>query len=221
MKRFVVIGLGRFGSWVSRALYDQGFDVIAIDRDEQLVDRYADQVTRCVLGDATDPSLLRKVGAEEADAAVVSTGEDLAATILAILALREIGVERVYTKVSSLRAAEAVSRFDPEQMIFPEREAAESLAHRLSSTTVLDYVRLGEGYSIQQMAIPDAWLGKSLRELELPSSHGVQIVALHDLLTGEWNVVPGPDEPLKDSDVAIVAGSDETLQKLTEEVDGG
>lgn len=218
MKRFVVIGMGRFGSWIARALHDHGFEVIALERDERLADRFADQVTRSVFADGTDPDVLRSVGAENADAAVISTGEDLAATILATLALREVGVRQIYAKVASVRAAEAMKRFDVEELIFPEREAAERLAQRLASTTVLDYIRIGHGYSVQEMAIPDAWIGKTLRGLALPTKHGIQVVALHDVLTDEWSVVPNPDAPLKESDVAVLAGSDAMLKKLTTEV---
>ncbi len=219
MKRFVVIGLGRFGAWVARALYNQGFEVIAVDTDARLVDQHADQVTRCVVADGTDPDTLRQVGAENADAAVVSTGTNLAASILATMALREVGVQRVYAKVSSVRAAKAMERFDVEELIFPERESAERLARRLASTTILDYVQLGEGYSIQEMAIPDPWLGRSLRDLQLPNSEGVQVVALYDVLSDRWNVVPDPDAPLTESNIAIVAGDDETLAKLTRSVE--
>lgn len=218
-KRFVVIGLGRFGSWVARALHDQGFDVIAVDTDQTVVDRYADRVTRCVAGDGTNPEVLRRVGAEDADAAVISTGQDLAATILATLALLEVGVESIYAKASSVRDADALRRFDIRETIFPEREAAERLARRLSSTTVLDYIRLGEGYSIQEMAIPDSWIGRTLRELALPAERDIQVVALYDVLNDRWKVVPDPDQPLKESETAIVAGRDDVLANLVEEVD--
>lgn len=221
MKRFVVIGLGRFGSWVARALYEQGFDVIALDTDSTLVDRYVDLVTRCVVADGTDPEVLRRVGAADADAAVVSTGNDLAATILASMALRELGVNNIYAKAASPRDALAMERFMVTETIFPEREAAERLARRLASTTVLDYIRLGQGYSIQEMAIPDAWVGRTLRELGLPASREVQVVALYDVLADHWEVVPDPDQPLKESDVAIVAGADETLRALVQEVEKG
>lgn len=218
-QRFVVIGLGGFGSWVARALYDQGFDVVAVDTNEELVDRYADVVTRCVAGDGTDPELLDRVGAADADAAVVSTGDDLAASILAVMALREVGIEKIYAKVPNLRAARALERFEIRELVFPEREAARRLARRIHSPTILDYVSLGEDYSIQEMAIPDAWLGKSLRQLSLPREYGVQVVALYDVLADEWKVVPDPDEPLTESDVALLAGSDETLARLTRMVE--
>jgi trk system potassium uptake protein TrkA len=219
MKRFVVIGLGRFGSWVARALHREGFEVIAMDTDEDLVDRFAHEVTRCVAADGTDPAVLRQIGAADADAAIISTGENLAATILATLALREVGVATIYAKVSSARAAQAIERFDIAGTIFPERESAERMARRLSSTTILDYISLGEHYSIQEMAIPDSWIGRSLRDLQLPREHGVQVVALYDVLTDVWTVVPDPDAPLKESDVAIVAGDDQTLKRLTRDAD--
>jgi trk system potassium uptake protein TrkA len=219
MKRFVVIGLGRFGSWVARALHREGFEVIAMDTDEDLVDRFAHEVTRCVAADGTDPAVLRQIGAAGADAAIISTGENLAATILATLALREVGVATIYAKVSSARAAQAIERFDIAGTIFPERESAERMARRLSSTTILDYISLGEHYSIQEMAIPDSWIGRSLRDLQLPREHGVQVVALYDVLTDVWTVVPDPDAPLKESDVAIVAGDDQTLKRLTRDAD--
>lgn len=115
----------------------------------------------------------------------------------------------------------ALDRFGVTETIFPERQIAERLARRLASTTILDYVRLGEGYSIQEMAIPDAWIGRTLRELALPSERGVQVVALYDTLQDRWDVVPDPDKPLKDSDIAIVAGADETLKALTRDVGDG
>lgn len=214
MKRFVVIGLGHFGSWAARALTSQGHEVVAVEKNEELVDRYGDQITRAVAGDATDRTLLDEMGAGEADAAVISTGGDLAATILATQALKELGLEEIYAKVTSEEAARALEAFDVRETIFPEREIAFRLAHRLPSKAVLDYVPLGRGHSIQELAIPDEWLGETLRDLELPREHGIQVVAILDLLTDDLRVVPDPDEPLKESDVAVVAGRDEDITAL-------
>jgi trk system potassium uptake protein TrkA len=199
---------------VAQTLYQEGFDVIAIDRNETLVDRHTAEVTRCVAGDATNENLLREVGVEGADAAVVSTGEDLASAILSILALRDTGVQNIYAKVPSVRAAEALERFDLVDMVFPEREAAERLVRRLTSSTVLDYIPIGPDYAIEEIAIPDPWIGRTLFELALPKTHGIQVVALYDVLQGHWKVVPDPDEVLKESDVALVAGKTKVLEKL-------
>lgn len=216
VKRVLVIGLGHFGSWAARALYAQGHEVIAVDTNEELVDRHAGEVSRAVVGDATDAELLKRIGADAVDAAIVSTGEDLAATILATLALRDLGLTEIYVKVTGTAAARAVEALDVKATIFPERDAAQRLAHHMLTTAVLDYIPLGEGYSIQQVAIPDGWLGKTLRELALPRAHGIQVVALQDLLTGTLSVVPDPDAPLKESDLAIVAGPDAKISELLE-----
>jgi trk system potassium uptake protein TrkA len=213
MQRFVVVGLGHFGGWAARALYALGHDVIAIERSPDLVDRYRGHVSVAVAGDATDRDLLKELGAAQADAAIVSTGEDLATSILATLALRDLGVKDIYVKVTSPEAARAVEAFGVRETIFPEREVADRLAHRITSKSVLEYVPLGPGISLQELAIPDRWLGQTLRQLQLPTTHGIQVVALQDVLTGQLQVAPDPDRPLRESDVAIVAGTDEAIQR--------
>jgi trk/ktr system potassium uptake protein len=214
MQRFVVVGLGHFGGWAARAMYAAGHDVIAVDRDGQLVDRLRADVTVAVHGDATDRRLLEEVGVAGADAAIVSTGEDLATSILASLALRDLGVQDIYVKVTSVEAARALDAFGVRETIFPEREAADRLAHRITSKSVLEYVPLAAGFSLQEVAIPDGWLGRTLRDLALPANHGIQVVALQDMLTGKVAVVPDPDRQLRDSDVAIVAGPDDAIRRM-------
>lgn len=219
MKRFVIVGLGAFGSWVARGLTRGGFEVIAIDRDAERVDHFAHEVARAIVGNATDPLVLKKAGVTGADAAVVSTGDDLAATILTVLALKELGVPRIVAKVASPEAQKAVERFDVE-VVFPEREVAERLAYRLASSSVMEYIPLGGDHSIQEMGVPYDWIGKSLRELTLPSKTSVQVVALYDVLSGLWDVVPSPDRLITDSDVAIVAGRTSELEHMVREAAG-
>jgi trk system potassium uptake protein TrkA len=172
-----------------------------------------------VVGDATDRSLLDEIGADGADAAVISTGGDLAASILATQALRDLGVEEIYVKVTSEEAPRALETLGVTETIFPEREVAYRLAHRLPSKTIMDYIPLAERHPFQELAIPDAWLGRSLRDLALPRQHGIQVVALYDVPVGQLDVVPDPDQPLEESDVAIVAGSEERIQAVLADVE--
>lgn len=214
MKRFVVIGLGNFGSSVAQALHAAGHDVIALDMDEAAVDGIAPHVTRAAVGDGKQLAMLERVGARGADAGVVSTGEDVTASILAAMALRDLGVQEIYAKVISLDHARVMTKMGVTETIFPERESAIRLGTRISSRAIIDYVRLGEGFSIQEMAVPDRWSGQSLRQLHLPGRYGVSVVAVRDVLMDTIVSVPDPDAPLKESDTLLVAGRDQDLERL-------
>jgi trk system potassium uptake protein TrkA len=214
MRRIVVVGLGNFGAWVSRTLQELGHEVIAIERDGALVDRYADWTSRAVQGDATDPAVLQRAGAGSADAAVISTGEDLATTILATVALRDLGVREIYAKVGSPNEARALEALDVTEGIFPEREAGVRLAHRLNARGVIEYVPLGPSHSIQELPIPPEWIGRTLREIAPREAHGIQVVGVRCALSDKLTLPPDPAARFKDSDAAIVAGSDAALQRL-------
>lgn len=213
MKRFVVIGLGNFGFSAAEALSSAGHDVIVIDTDGDVVDRIAPQVARAAVGDGTDLQTLQRLGAGDADAGVIGTGDDITASILATMALHDLKVRDVYVKVISRDHARVMQRLGATETVFPERDSAAALATRLSGTALLNYVRLGEGFSLQEMAVPEQWEGKSLRQLKLRQTYDITVVALHDILNNAILTSPDPDSVLKDSDTLLVAGSDKALAK--------
>ncbi|MBL8797263.1 MAG: TrkA family potassium uptake protein [Planctomycetia bacterium] len=213
MKRFVIIGLGNFGSSMAEALYGQGHEVIAVDPREEAVDRISAHVTRAAVADGKSLEALQRAGAKSADAGVVSTGDDITASILATMALRDLGVKDVYVKVISRDHARVMDRLGVTETVFPERDSALSLATRLSGTAVLNYVRLGTGFSMQEMGVREDWIGRTLRQLELRQKYGISVVALHDMLTDRIITAPDPDAALKDSDTLLVAGKDEDLAR--------
>jgi trk system potassium uptake protein len=215
MKRFIVIGLGNFGSSVAEMLHAQGHDVIAVDPSEDAVDRVAAHVTRAAVGDGRQLQTLERVGVRGADGGVVSTGDDITASILATMALRDLGVEDVYVKVISQDHARVMERIGVTETIFPERESAISLGTRMSGKALLNYVRLGPGFSIQEMAVPEEWNNKSLRELSLRPKYGISVIGIHDVLTDQIQS-PDADAVLKDSDTLLVAGRDEDLAKAAQ-----
>lgn len=214
MKRVVIVGLGNFGFTLAVRLHELGHDVLAIDSNAERVDAVGPQVSRAVVGDATQRAVLEEAGVRGADAAVVSTGDNLAASILALLALRDEGIENIYVKVRSdehRRIADALGAVDS---IFPERESALALASRVTSGKLLQYFELGSNLSLQEMSVPTAWSGRSLRELQLPQRYRVQVVAVHDVLADEMFPVPDPDRRLTPSDALIVAGEPRSLEEL-------
>jgi trk system potassium uptake protein len=213
MKRFVVIGLGNFGSSTAESLQMQRHDVLAIDRTEEAVERIAPLVARAVVGDGRSVKLLERVGAKQADAGIVSTGDDITASILATMALRDLKVRDIYVKVISTDHARVMEKLGVTETIFPERESGNRLAARISTTSILNFVRLGPGFSVQEMAVPSAWIGRSLRHLKLPQRYRISVIALHDVLMDEIIAVPDADAPLKESDTLLVAGKDEDLAR--------
>ncbi|GIV60501.1 TrkA family potassium uptake protein [Rhodocaloribacter litoris] len=214
MKRFVVVGLGNFGASVARALYERRHEVIALDLDQDKVDRIAPHVSRAAFGDGRETEVLEHAGAGAADVGIVSTGDDITASVLSTLALRDVGVKEVYVKVISFDHARVMRRMGAAEVIFPEHESALNLAARLSeSESLLKYVDLGGGFGLQEMVVPNAWEGKTLRELDLRVQYGVTVVGVHDVLTGTMNVPPDPDAVLKDSDTLVIAGKEEALKR--------
>lgn len=214
MKRIIVVGLGNFGSILARRLHVLGHDVVAIDPRPEVVDAVGPYVARAVVGDATRRAVLEEIGARDADAAVISTGQDLAASILALLALRDIGVQEIFVKVRSDDHARIADSLGAAESIFPERESALDLASRVTSGKLLQYVQLGTDLSLQEMPVPEQWYGKTLRELALPTRMKVQVVAVHDVLRDEMIPVPDPDRALTQSDALLLAGDPGALEML-------
>lgn len=216
MKRFVVVGLGNFGSAVAQSLYHAGHDVTTVDTDEEIVDRMGDRVTRAAVGDGRNVEMLRRIGAEGADAGIVSTGDDITASILATLALRDLGITELYVKVISNEHARVLEKLGVTETVFPERESGLRLATRIANRMILNYVPIGPGFGVQEMAVPEEWIGKSLRDLGLPRRFKVTIIAIHDVLRDVMEAVPDPDAPLKESDTILVLGKEDDLAQLAQ-----
>ena len=215
MKRFVIVGLGNFGSSVAEALYRDGQDVIALDIDEAAVDRMAPHCSRAAVGDGRDTETLRRIGADEADAAVISTGDDITSSLLTTLSLKDLGVEEIYVKVISHDHARVMERLEVTETVFPERDSGVDLANRISDRGVVNYVRMS-GVSIQEMVVRDDWVGTSLRDLKLRAEYDLSVVAVHNLNTDRVTTPPDPDEPLRKSDTLLVAGTETALDRVAD-----
>jgi trk system potassium uptake protein len=217
MKRFVIVGLGNFGGSVAEALHARGHEVVVVDMNGAAVDRIAPHVSRAAVGDGRSIAVLERIGAKGADAGVVSTGDDIAASILSTMALKDLGISDVYVKVISQDHARVMDRIGVTETIFPERESALSLGTRMSGKALLSYTSLLPGFGVQEMAVPDSWQGKTLRDLALRQNFRVSIIAVHDVLTDRVSSVPDPDAKLQDTDTILVAGADEDLSRLAQQ----
>ncbi len=214
MSRFVVLGLGKFGAFVSRRLYELGHEVIAVDSDVALVDAQGPYVTRAIAGDATNRHVLDEAGADGSVAAIVAIGENLGASILALLALRDLGIKAIFVKVLSDEHARISEALGATDTVFPEREAAHNLASRVTSGKLLQYTTYGEQFGIQEMAVPETWAGKSLAEIRPLELHHIQVVAVHDNLRDTIEI-PKLDRKLVPSDTLLLAGAPRQLEAIT------
>ncbi|MCB0714181.1 MAG: TrkA family potassium uptake protein [Ignavibacteriae bacterium] len=212
-KRFVVIGLGNFGANAAAMLYRQGHEVIAVDISEETVDRVAPNVTRAAVGDGRDGTILSHLGGDEADVGIVSTGDDITASVLATLTLLDLNIKEVIVKVISEDHSRVMEKIGASQTVFPEKDSAENLAQSLSDDSVLSYTRIGAGFAMQEMKTPQCWQGKTLRDLRLPSKHNLSVAGIHHMKTDTLSIPPDPDIPLANTDTLLIAGSDTALQR--------
>lgn len=209
-----VIGLGQFGSALALELKKQKHHVTAMDSDSRAVSRVQDVVDQAVVADCTDRSLLEELGLNLVDGAVISLGDHLGASILTTLHLKEMGVGRIVAKAVSPEHEKILKRVGAGEVVFPERDAAQRLARSLADPNLLDFLPIGDEFSVAELAPPNALVGKSLAELSLRREYGVNVIAVRELVPERTHLVPSPDYVLKDSDVLVVAGRQEDLERL-------
>ena len=212
MKTYMVVGLGRFGSEVARRLCQLGCEVLVIDRSEELVQQVSADVTHAVVGDVRDKEVLRALGAQDFDCAIVAIGGSLADSVLATMNLKELGVARVVCKAHDETHRQVLKKLGADQIVIPEQEQAFRLARSLSSLNVLDYIELSDDYGIIDVPAPHAWQGKTLKELNVRAKLGVNILAIKR--EGQINVSPGADYAIAAGDVLVVLGDTGALSKV-------
>ena len=212
MKSYVVVGLGRFGTEVARQLSRLGCEVLAMDVNGDLVQQISADVTHAVVGDAQDKEVLRALGARDMDCAIVAIGGDLAASVLATMNLKELGVPYIVCKAHDETHRRVLEKLGADRVVIPEQENANRLAKSLSSPNVLDYIELSEEYGIIEIPAPAAWQNKTLMDLKIRAKWGVNVLAIRR--GGKINVSPGADFAFQAGDVAVVLGDSLALSKV-------
>lgn len=212
--RFAVIGLGSFGSYLARTLYEKGHEVLVIDKDKDKVEEAKDFSSQAVWMDSADKESLKALGIQDMDVVVVSLGPEMEPSILTVLYLHELGVNRILAKALSPDHGKILEAIGATEVIYPERDMAVRLAQRLSSRNVLEYLPLAENISIQEIVPPEAFIGKKLRDLDLTNRYRVQVIAVRQLVPDQLIFIPGADFVIKDSDVLVVMGEEENIADL-------
>ncbi len=214
MRQFIVIGMGRFGQAVAERLYGLGHEVLAIDTDEDTIQRVSDRVTHAVTADATDENVLKSLGVRNFDVGVVAIGSDIQSSIIVTLMLKEMGVGYIVAKAQNDTHAKVLLKIGADRVVFPERDMGERVAHNLIGTNILEYIELSEEHSIIEYAVLQSWIGKDLRDLNLRAKYGVTVVAMRNRNEEGINVSPKADTEIKEGDILIVVGDNDDLKKL-------
>lgn len=212
MKSYVVIGLGRFGSAMARQLCRLGAEVLAIDVHPDLVQQVANDVTHAVVGDAQDKEVLRALGVSSFDCAVLAIGDNLAASVLTVMNLKELNVPYIMCKAHDETHRRVLEKLGVDRVVIPEFEHAQRLARSLHSHNVLDYIELSADYGILEVPAPKSWVGKSLKELNVRAKLGVNIIAVKNGDT--TNVSPAADYRIVSNDVLAVLGDNVALEAV-------
>ena len=214
MKRVVVIGLGIFGFNIAKDLFENGMEVIAIDKNKEVIQKIRDFSTKAILADGTDKEVMESIGIHPDDVVIISFGEDLAASTLITLHLKELKVKDIIVKAPNEDHKRVLEKVGATSVIIPEREMADKVARSLISPNVLDYIPLSGDYTICEMAPPPNFYGKSISELHLRSKHHIDVIAVKEVLSDRVMMVPRADFVIKDTDILVVIGKQQDINKI-------
>ncbi|AKG73647.1 potassium channel family protein [Salinicoccus halodurans] len=211
-KEFAVIGLGRFGGSIVKELREMETDVLAIDIDEERVNEFADIATQSVIGNTTDETVLKNLGLRNFDNVIVAIGDNIQSSILTTLLLKDLGVKKVTVKAQSDYHARVLDKIGADVVVHPERDMGRRIAHRLVSSSVLDYLELSDEHSIVEIYATEKLAEQTLLDLDIRAEYGVSVIAIKrgsDII-----VSPDPTVNIKETDVLIVIGTDDDLNKF-------
>lgn len=214
MKRVVVIGLGIFGFHIAKELYENGMEVIAIDKSKELIQKIKDFSSKAVVADAREREVLESIGIQEEDIVIVSFGEDLSSSTLLTLHLKELNVKRIIVKAPNEDHKRILQKVGATEVIIPEREMAGKVAKSLISPNVIDYIPVSEDYNISEIAPPASFIGKSIAELNLRNRYHIEVIAIRDVLSDRITLVPQASFVIKDSDILVVIGKEPDIKKI-------
>ncbi|MCX5692976.1 MAG: TrkA family potassium uptake protein [Candidatus Omnitrophica bacterium] len=219
MRQFAVIGLGRFGMSVAKTLTEQGCQVLAIDKDEELVQDASEFVTEAVQVDSTDEKSLKAVGIKNVDVAVVGIGTNLEASILTTLTLKEMGVQEIVARAITQEHGKVLEKVGATKVVLLERDMGIRVANSLVSPSIIEHIYLSPEYSIMETLAPQIFIGKSIGDLDIRARHGLTIIGVRkkdqpNNKVCELNIAPRADYVIIQGDVLILLGSNENLNKF-------
>ena len=213
MKNILVIGAGRFGTYLIQGFSEQGDEILVIDKDEDRLGKVLPFVTASLIGDSTDPDFMGSIGVNNFDICAVCIGDNFQNSLETTSLLKELGAKFVIARASRDVQEKFLLRNGADEVVYPEKNIAKWTAIRFSSENVKDYIPVPGDYSIFEVEIPKSWVGKSMVELNIRQNMHLNIIAVNNKDDSELNMNYSPSDPFREGQSIMVIGSDEDLKK--------
>lgn len=213
MKSILVIGMGRFGRHLAKKMQELGNDVLIVDKDSAVIEQFSTLFTDAQIADCTNESALRALGVSHFDICFVAIGDDFQSSLVITALLKELKAKFVVAKAKQDIQADLLIRIGADEVVYPEREMAEKLAVRYNATNIFDYIELTKEYAIYEIPVPDAWVGKTILEINIRQKYKINIIAMK--VNNDLKLLPGADYRFEETDHMVVIGKAADVFKLS------
>ncbi|MFR4763796.1 MAG: potassium channel family protein [Anaerococcus obesiensis] len=217
IKSVIVLGIGRFGERVATKLFEDGLEVMAVDKNYDLVQNISGKVTSAVQCDISNDKALEELGMGNFDVAVIATGESLEASMAATLFAKDHNVEKIIAKATSTNHARILKKIGADQIIFPEIDMGEKLARSIAGSNLLQFFHFSDDYSMIELKAYDELVGKSLKEIDFRKKYKMMVIAYKR--DGELIINPEANWKIEKDDTLVLLGDSDHADKLQKEVD--
>lgn len=211
MKSVLIIGLGNFGLLLAKKVHELGHQVLAIDKDEERVNAALPFVNDAMIGDSTNESFLRSLGINNFDVSIVTIGNDFQSSLVTTSLLKELGGKLVISRANREVQEKFLLRNGADEVVNPEKQIAKWTAIRFTSDNILDYIELDKSHAILEVKLPEAWMGKSVGEVDIRKKYGINIMAVKENDRINTNILP--DLVFTKGQTLLVLGEQKSIQK--------
>jgi len=215
MKQVCVIGLGQFGSHLSKTLAEMGCEVLAIDHNEARVAGIQKHVQRALIIDVRQLDALKAVIDTDIEEVIVSLGGSIESSTLCVLHLKRIGVKKIRVKAVSTDHGLILKALGANEVIFPERQTAEILASKIMNPNLMDFIPITKDYLVVEISAPETFYGKNLIELALRKRYNITVIGVKEPVHNRFAFLPAPTFVINPGSILVVIGKESQIQEMT------
>ena len=216
MKSVLVIGMGRFGYNLALKMQDLGNQVMIVDQDDEIIERLATTFHDCHVGDCTNEFVLKSLDVKSFDICFVTIGANFESSLVITILLKKLGARKIVSKAAQEIQANVLHMIGADEVIFPEKDLAETLAVKYNSSNVFDYLELSDEYGIFEIPILPYWVGQTILTIDVRKKHKLNIIAVKN----KDNMLVSPDANyvFKENDHVVVVGKQDGIRKITDKL---